>query len=562
MRGLMMDVPLTIPLIVRHVEALYGEKSVINRRPDRSVERLAYAAVIARARRLAGALQKLGVKRGDRVATFCWNHHQHVETYFAVPCMGAVVHTLNIRLGADELAYIANHAGDSVVIVDRVLLPAFERFRDQLRTVRDVIVVDSDGSGDGPNGSLDYEALVAGGDAHLFEDPIDERDAAAMCYTSGTTGRPKGVVYSHRSQLLHTLVISQPGCLGAAERDVVLPVVPMFHANAWGAPYASALAGATQVHAGPYLDPRSLLELMSTERVTRTVGVPTIWMGILQELDQNAASYDLSALEHVLIGGAAVPESLIRAFAERHGISITQGWGMTETSPVGSVSSLTSELAAADPATQYAYRARAGRPLPLIEVRVRDEAGVHAWDDEGMAELEIRGPWVASSYYNAPESADRFTGDGWFRTGDIASIDARGYIAIRDRSKDVIKSGGEWISSVALENAIMCLPGVAEAAVVGIAHPRWDERPLALVIPREGSNRSAEDIRARLAEQFPKWWIPDAIEFVGAIPKTSVGKFHKRQIREQYRDHYVNACADTRAPSLSATSSAPTKPQA
>jgi fatty-acyl-CoA synthase len=270
----------------------------------------------------------------------------------------------------------------------------------------------------------------------------------------------------------------------------------------------------------------------------------------------------LSALEHVLVGGAAVPESLIRAFAERHGISITQGWGMTEISPVGSTSGLTSELAAKDSATQYAYRARAGRPLPLLEIRVRDESGVRAWNDEGMAELEIRGPWVASSYYNSPESADRFTDDGWFKTGDIASIDARGYIAIRDRSKDVIKSGGEWISSVALENAIMGIPGVAEAAVVGIAHPRWDERPLALVVPREGANCSEDNIRTQLAGQFPKWWLPDAIELVSAIPKTSVGKFHKREIRELYRDHYANACADTGAASVSRAPAIAAKPPA
>ena len=561
MQGLMMDVPLTIPLIVRHAEALHGVKLVVSRRPDRRISRLTYGELFGRARRLAGALRELGVRRGDRVATFCWNHHQHLETYFAVPCMGAVVHTLNIRLSAEELAYIGNHAGDSVVIVDRVLLPAFERFRDQLTGLRDVIVVDDEaGSGTLP-GSLDYETLIAAGEPHAFEERIDERDAAAMCYTSGTTGRPKGVVYSHRSQMLHTLVVSQPVCLGIAERDVVMPVVPMFHANAWGAPYAAALAGANQVHAGAHLDPRSLLELMASERVTNAMGVPTIWLGILQELDRNAASYDLSALAHVMIGGAAVPESLIRAFAERHGIAITQGWGMTEMSPVGSISSLTSELDEMEAATQYAYRARAGRPLPLVEIRVRDDDGVRPWDDSGMAELEVRGPWVASSYYNAADAGERFTPDGWFKTGDVASIDARGYIAIRDRAKDMIKSGGEWISSVALENAIMGLPGVAEAAVVGIVHPRWDERPLALVVLREGCVSSAEEIRGQLASLFPKWWVPDAVEFVSAIPKTSVGKFQKREIRERYRDHYSGAAAAfVAAPELIAKP--PTQPMA
>ena len=538
-----MDVPLTIPLIARHAEALHGAKIVASRLPDRSVRRLTYSEVLGRARRLASALKQLGVRRGDRVATFCWNHHQHVETYFAVPCIGAVVHTLNVRLGADELGYIANHAGDSVVIVDGVLLSAFERFRDRLTNVREVIVVGGDGAN--PAGALDYESLIAASGVDPFEEEIDEREAAAMCYTSGTTGRPKGVVYSHRSQLLHTLVVLQPSCLGVSESGCVMPVVPMFHANAWGAPYAATLAGANQVHAGPFLDARSLLELMTTERVTHAMGVPTIWMGILQELDRNAELYDLSSLQHMLIGGAAVPESLIRAFAERHGISITQGWGMTETSPVASVSYLTSELAATDVDTQYAYRARAGRPLPLVDVRVRDESGIRPWDDSGMAELEVRGPWVAGAYYDSPESADRFAEDGWFRTGDVASIDARGYITIRDRAKDVVKSGGEWISSVALENAIMGMPGVAEAAVVGIAHPRWDERPLALVVLREGCTSTADAVRAHLAPFFPKWWLPDGVEFVPAIPKTSVGKFQKREIRERYRDYYAQAAASS-----------------
>jgi fatty-acyl-CoA synthase len=545
MQGLMMDVPLTIPLIVRHAEALHGAKIVASRSADRSVRRMTYADVLGRARRLAGALRRLGVRRGDRVATFCWNHHQHLETYFAVPCMGAVVHTLNIRLGAEELAYIANHAGDSIVVVDRVLLPAFERFRDRLTSLREVIVVDGDA--DNPAGALDYESLVAAGDADPFEEAIDEREAAAMCYTSGTTGRPRGVVYSHRSQLLHTLVVLQPSYLGASEADCVMPVVPMFHANAWGVPYAATLTGADQVHAGPFLDPRSLLELMTSERVTHAMGVPTIWIGILQELDRNAAQYDLSALRHTLIGGAAVPESLIRAFADR-GIAITQGWGMTEMSPVGSVSYLTSELARKDLDTQYAYRARAGRPLPLVDVRVRDESGVRPWDDTGMAELEVRGPFIAGAYYDSPESADRFTEDGWFKTGDIASIDARGYIAIRDRAKDVIKSGGEWISSVALENAIMGMSGVAEAAVVGVAHPRWDERPLALVVMREGCTSTADAVRAHLAPRFPKWWLPDGIEFVSTIPKTSVGKFQKREIRERYRDYYAQAAVSSGSP--------------
>ena len=556
MQGLMMDVPLTIPLIVRHAEALHGRKLVASRLPDRSVSRVTYADMLGRARRLAGALRQLGVKRGDRVATFCWNHQQHVEIYFAVPCMGAVVHTLNIRLAAEELAYIANHAGDTVVIVDGVLWPAFERFRARLTTVRSVVVIDPPAGA--PPATIDYESLIAGGEEDAFEERLDENSAAAMCYTSGTTGRPKGVVYSHRSQMLHTLVSNQAACIGLSERDSIMPVVPMFHANARGVPYAAALAGANQVHPGPYLDPRSLLELMATERVTVAAGVPTIWMGILQELDRDASAYDLSPLREVMIGGAAVPQSLIEAFAERHGIEIMQGWGMTELSPVGSISHLTSELAHAPATTQYAYRARAGQPLPLVDVRVRDESGVRPWDDSGMAELEVRGPWVAASYYNAPEAADRFTEDGWFRTGDMASIDAHGYIAIRDRSKDVIKSGGEWISSVALENAIMGMPGVAEAAVVGLAHPRWDERPLAVVVARPGRENecTTETVRAHLAAQFPKWWLPDTVIVVDAIPKTSVGKFLKSAIRDRYRELYM---ASASSEAQAGTSTAPAR---
>jgi fatty-acyl-CoA synthase len=471
--------------------------------------------------------------------------------------MGAVVHTLNIRLSPDELVYIANHAGDSVAIVDGTLWPAFERFRDRLTSVGAVIVVDAPGGP--PPGTIDYESLVTSGEEESFEERIDENAAAAMCYTSGTTGRPKGVVYSHRSQMLHTLVVNQATCLGMREDDTVLPVVPMFHANAWGVPYAAALAGAGQVHAGPYLDPVSVLELMAAERVTRAMGVPTIWIGILQELDRNRAAYDLSSLREMLIGGASVPQALIEAFDQRHGLRVVQGWGMTELSPVGSISSLTSELEAEPASTRYEYRARAGRPLPLVEARVRDESGVRPWDDTGMAELEVRGPFVAAAYYNAPEAADRFTEDGWFRTGDMASIDARGYIAVRDRSKDVIKSGGEWISSVALESAIMGMPAVAEAAVVGLAHPRWDERPLALVVPRAGRERecTTDLVRAHLAGQFPKWWLPDAVMAVDAIPKTSVGKFLKSAIREQYRDFYITSANRASAvPSPAATESA------
>ena len=539
MDGLMMDFQLTIPTLVRRAEALYGAGEIVTRLPDRSLRTLTYGDVLTRARRLATALRRLGVRSGDRVATFCWNHHQHLECYYGVPSMGGVLHTLNIRLAAEEVAYIANHAEDRVVLVDEVLLPVFERVRPHLRTIEEIVVVEA-GSAP-PDGMLDYETLLAAAEPDPFDAPIDERQAAGLCYTSGTTGRPKGVLYSHRSQLLHTLVYNQADLLGFTGRDTVLPVVPMFHANAWGTPYSTLICGARQVQAGPHLDPASLVDLLVRERVTLALGVPTIWMGILQELDRHRGEYDLSSLRAMLVGGAAVPEAMIRAYRERHGLQVIQGWGMTETSPVASVSIHPPELAAADADARYAYAARAGRPMPFVETRVVTESGVAPWDDRTMGELHVRGPWVAASYYGDSEGADRFTDDGWFKTGDIVTIEPGGSIAIRDRSKDVIKSGGEWISSVALENALMSHPAVAEAAVVGLPHPRWDERPLAVVVRRDGCDCTPDDLLRHLLPLFPRWWMPNGFEFVSAIPRTSVGKFQKTAIRERFRGYFTAA---------------------
>jgi fatty-acyl-CoA synthase len=538
MDGSMMHYQLTIPAMARRAEQLHPGREIVARQPDWTVHRTTYAETLARARRLIGVLRQLGVEPGDRVATFCWNHHQHLEAYYGVPSMGAVLHMLNIRLHPDELTHIANHAGDKVVIVDRVLLPHFEQFHRRIG-VEHVIVVGGDGH-DVPSAMLDYETIIAASDEVPFDESIDEWQAAAMCYTSGTTGRSKGVVYSHRSNALHSLACGLWDLEFVRERDVILAVVPMFHANAWGLPYSALLHGAKQILPGPFLDPHSILDLMAAERVTMAAGVPTIWMGVLHALDTTPRAWDLSALRTLVCGGASVPEAMIRAFQERHGIRMQQAWGMTETSPLGSVATLTEDLEALDADAQYRYRATVGRPVPFVETRVRTADGLAPWDGETMGELEVRGPWVAEAYYNNAESADRFTGDGWFKTGDIVTIDARGYIAIRDRSKDVIKSGGEWISSVALENMIMQHPAVQEAAVIGLKHPRWDERPLAVVVKRPERDCCAEDLLQHLAPHFPKWWMPSGIEFVTSIPRTSVGKFNKLAMREAYRDYFAS----------------------
>jgi len=539
MRALTMDYQLTVPAILRRTEALYASKPVVSRRADRTLHRYTYGECLTRAKRLAAALRRLGVGPGDRVATLCWNHHQHLEAYFGVCLSGAVLHTLNLRLHPDDLAYIARHAGDSVLIVDRSLWPLWEKFRERT-WVRHAIVVDA--AGDVPEGAHDYERLVADADerAFAFAEP-DEDDAVAMCYTTGTTGRPKGVVYSHRAIVLHSLACAMADAFGVTERDSVLPVVPMFHANAWGLPFICALTGAGLVMPGPHLDPRSLLELLAAERVTVTAGVPTIWLGILYTLDElagqgRADAYDLSRLRVMLVGGAAAPESMIRGFQERHGLAVLHAWGMTEMAPVGTVGTLPSEVLSQPPDAQFAYRARQGRPAAFVEIRARGGDGLVPWDGATMGELEVRGAWVAGAYYESDDDVSRFTDDGWFRTGDIVTIDQRGTITVQDRAKDLIKSGGEWISSVALESALAGHPAVAEAAVVSVPHPEWLERPLAVVVLKSGRTATADELIAHLAPHFPKWWLPDEVAFVDAIPKTSVGKYLKSALRERFRE--------------------------
>jgi fatty-acyl-CoA synthase len=530
--GRMMDFPLTLTHLLERARTFHGRSEIVSRRPDRSLHRYTYADFHGRACQMAHALRRLGLQPGDRVASLCWNHHQHLELYFAVPAMGAVLHTLNLRLAPKDLGYIAHHAQDRALVVDRSLLPLLEKFVKDVPSLEHIIVIPDDGPV--PEGRRDYEQWLAA-EPTTFDFPaLEERSAAMLCYTSGTTGAPKGVLFSHRSIVLHTLVSCMGELLGLVPQDTVLPVVPMFHAAAWGLPFDALITGAKLVFPGPHLDPASLLDLMAQERVTLAGGVPTIWLGILALLDQEPRRWDLSAIRAMLIGGSAAPSSLIDGFMKRYGLRVLHAWGMTELNPVGTLARLKPHHEALDEAAQLGVRSSQGYPLPFVEQRHVNGAGqVLPWDGTSMGELEVRGPWVARSYYG-DEGADRFTADGWFKTGDVVTIDSEGYLRITDRAKDVIKSGGEWISSVALENALMAHPAVLEAAVFAARHPKWDERPLAAVVLKPGQHATAGELAAYLQQHFIKWWLPEDYLFVSQIPRTSTGKFLKTQLREEF----------------------------
>ena len=546
MRGLMQDFPLTLPHLFERAERLFADKEVVTVTAT-GRERTTYGSWAERARRLGGALDALGIGADARVATFAWNTARHLELYFATPCTGRVLHTLNIRLFPEQLVYVANHAQDEVVFVDRSLARLLFPLVDQFTTVKHLVVMD-DGTGetpplDGGPEVHDYEALLA--DAPPAEFTVDdEQRAASMCYTSGTTGNPKGVVYSHRSTVLHTLGVMAAGTLAIDEPDRVLPIVPMFHANAWGLAHAAVAAGASLIMLGPDLTPGAVADLIESEQVTLAAGVPTIWMGVLPELEGR----DTSSLRSIVCGGSAVPRTLSEAYEAAAGLPILQAWGMTETSPVGAVCHIKSTLdAALGDDGRAELRTTVGQPAVGVEARITRPESAHPtgqlpWDGATPGELQVRGPWIAAGYHDDPRSPESFSADGWLRTGDIATIDPHGYIRLVDRAKDVIKSGGEWISSVELENELMAHPHVSEAAVIGVADARWGERPVACVVLRPHTEPTAATktaLRAFLEPRVAKWWLPDDIVFLDHIPKTSVGKFSKKDLRTQFADYHL-----------------------
>jgi fatty-acyl-CoA synthase len=534
----MMDAPLTVGAIMRYACTTFGEKEVATGAGDDfPVRRRPFAEVGERAARLAGALRALGVDGDQRVGTFMWNNAEHVEVYLAVPAMGAVMHTLNIRLSAEQVGYIATHAGDYAVVVDASLIPLFAKVLPHAETVRHVIVSAGSDAVDsasleslaGPGRSVHlYEDLLAAADPTFDWPEVDERSAAAMCYTSGTTGNPKGVVYSHRSTYLHSIAPCLGNAFALSEQDRVMPVVPMFHANAWGFPYAALLAGSDMVLPDRHMQPASLVKLISSERVTIGAGVPTIWAGVLAVL--RAAGGDMSSITRLVCGGSALPEAIMRAYETEFGVRMIHAWGMTETSPLGSVANAPAG-ASADEA--WEYRASQGRLFFTLEGRLVGDTGeVLPSDGKAVGEIEVRGPWVTGVYYKDP-APEKFH-DGWLRTGDVGTLDARGFIRLTDRAKDVIKSGGEWISSMELENMLMAHPSVAEAAVIGVPDEKWGERPLAAVVPVSGTAVTPDELRAFLGEKLPRWQLPERWTFIAEVPKTSVGKFQKTKLREQY----------------------------
>jgi fatty-acyl-CoA synthase len=536
MQGLMMDYPLTLTHFFERTRRLFPKKRLATRVPGAPLFEYTYAAFAERVERLAGGLERLGVGRGDRVGTFAWNSHRHLELYWAVPLSGAVLHTVNIRLAPTDLAYIINHAGDTVLFVDASLWPILAPIRRELRTVKRIVIM-PDGPIRAEADLVEYEGLLAEATPLEAWPRLGENDAAGMCYTSGTTGHPKGVVYSHRAIFLHSMAVAMVDTLAINERDVILHVVPMFHANAWCVPFAGVMVGATQIFGGPHPQPRDIVELIQRERVTFVGAVPTVWIAVKELVEKEA--YDLSSVRCIPIGGSAAPRALIEHYEKKLGASMAHAWGMTETTPLGTVSRLKSYMEGLPDAERYAIRAKQGYPVAGIDLRAVDEAAREVpWDGRTPGELQVRGPWVVRSYHDNPEAAIQFTEDGWFRTGDVVTIDAEGYIQITDRTKDLIKSGGEWISSVDLEGLIMGHDKVLEAAVIAVPHPQWVERPLACVVPKpeEVGRLAADEIIEFLRPQVARWWLPDGVVFLDAIPKTGVGKFDKKVLRERFRD--------------------------
>lgn len=533
-----MDHPLLVTTMLHRARKLFSKKEIFSRCFDQD-HRLTYGQFYERVCRLANVLESLEIKPGDRVGSFAWNNHRHLELYFAVPCSGAVLHTINLRLFPEQLVHVINHAEDKVIFIDEDLVPMLARIADQLTTVEKFIILSDKDELPETNlpRALSYEELLAeASPSYDFPEDLDERSPAAMCYTTATTGAPKGVFYSHRSIYLHAMMVALPDTLGVRERDAILPIVPMFHVLSWGVPYAGVWMGSKMVFPGRMLTPEAICKLIETEKVTLPIGVPTIWIGLFQHL-QSGASYDFSSVRYIVNGGSAISKSLIKSFNETYGIKVLHGYGMTESSPVVLISELKSYMDEWDAGHRYAQQGKQGLVVPGIEMKVVDENGAEVkWDGVEMGELCFKGPWIAGSYYRDPERSAEAFRDGWLHTGDIVTVDEEGYIFIQDRAKDLIKSGGEWISSIDLENTIMAHPDVVEAAVIAIPDEKWVERPLACVVLKESAREKvgAEDILEFLKDKVAKWWIPERVLFLDEIPKTSVGKFNKKQLREIY----------------------------
>ena len=525
---MMDDYPLTLTQLLQHGRRVHGNSKVVTWQGDRAREHT-FAETYDRMERLAAALSALGVRRGDAVGTFCWNSQEHLEAYWAIPCMGAVLHMLNIRLFPDQLAYVINDGGDKVIIVDDSLIPVLAKVKDEIPTVEHIVVVGDGDASELGRDVLRYDDLVAAEDDGFTWPELDESQPAAMCYTSGTTGNPKGVVYSHRSNWVHTFGASVAG-LDVGVGDRLLIVVPQFHANAWGLVYLGWVKGADLLMPERHLQPEPLVAFIEQERPTCSAAVPTVWNGVLQYGEQR--DIDLSSMQWVVVGGSAVPRSLIEAYQERYDIEIVQAWGMTETNPLGAVATPPTD---ATPQESLDWRSRTGRIAPGVDMRIVDDGGGELpWDGEAVGEVQCRGPWITRGYHGLSEDPDKFTADGWLRTGDVASIDEHGFMQISDRTKDVIKTGGEWISSVDLENEIMGHPDVLEAAVIGVPDEKWDERPLACVVVRDDAELTPRGLSTFLEGRVAKWWIPERWSFIDEVPKTSVGKFSKKTLRERH----------------------------
>ncbi len=535
--GLMMDYPLTVDRILEHGNRLYPYKQIKTKSPDGAMHVYTYHDLYRRVKRLCNVLEWLGVQPGDRVGTFAWNNFQHLELYFAAPGSGAVVHTLNIRLFPGQLAYIINHAEDKVIFVDATLLPLVEKLAGEIKGVEHFVLFNEPSLGAAarlPGEVHSYEQLMAAADESYSWRIEDENQAMGLCYTSGTTGHPKGALYSHRSMYLHTIGSCQAAAIGLTENDVTMPVVPQFHAMAWGLPYAAINVGSELVMPGPHMQPAALAELIEEERVTVAAGVPTIWNGLYHDLRNNPRN--ISCIRALVVGGSAMPRSLIEAYERELGVNVVHAWGMTEMSPLGTVSKLLTRHQRLPQDQQWDLKARQGYPISGVEMRLVNEAGEELpWDGKTMGELQVRGPWVARDYFKLDGSSDSFTDDGWFRTGDVVTITRDGFMTITDRTKDLVRSGGEWISSVELENLLMAHPGVLEAAVIALPHERWNERPLAVVVPTDAEDPPpASELQAFLEPQIAKWWMPDDFVLIEELPKTGTGKFDKKVLRQQF----------------------------